>query len=54
MRGGFQRLSKELDVLATYTEAPSWEALAYGADWVGDGLVAGCSFYDNKLRLFSL
>ncbi|KAH9258506.1 hypothetical protein BASA81_003008 [Batrachochytrium salamandrivorans] len=56
MRGGFQLLqSSDLSPISKYTEQePQWEALAYGADWITDKLVAGCSFYDRKFRLFEL
>lgn len=56
MRGGFQLLqSSDLSPVSKYTEQePQWEALAYGADWITDTLVAGCSFYDRNLRLFEL
>jgi len=58
MRGGFRVLSSSQDWTeeAIYSEAKDdhWEALAYGADWITDRVVAGCSFYDKRFRLFEL
>ena len=37
-------------VAARYAEHSS---LAYGADWLGSGLVATCSFYDHMMRIWT-
>jgi WD40 repeat protein len=56
MRGGFNVIDiNTLDVISKYTENEnSWEDLAYGVTWISPTILAGCSFYDKKLRLFEL
>jgi diphthamide biosynthesis protein 7 len=62
MHGGFLVLTKDAGgcrspvllhtiVAARYTEH---ESLAYGADWLGAGLVASCSFYDHVLKIWTV
>ena len=61
MHGGFLVLTKDDGgcrspglhtlVAARYTEH---ESLAYGADWLGAGLVASCSFYDHVMKIWTV
>jgi diphthamide biosynthesis protein 7 len=62
MHGGFLVLAKDdggcrspglhtVSVAARYTEH---ESLAYGADWLGAGLAASCSFYDHVMKIWTV
>ena len=69
MRGGFTvlRCKTEFEVVSAYSDGHTpgeWEALGYGVDWICPHSkqqdsstldnICGVSFYDQKLRLFSI
>ena len=53
MRGGFNTVSttgEKLNLILNYDEHEP-ESLAYGIDWLDEGYLGCCSFYDHKLTV---